>query len=219
MARISPIAAFTRGVLAGIAGSFVQDLYFMATAKLAPRPVRDAFDPPEVAQNVEQPSQTIARRAVEEFMYRGPVENKELGGKIVHYAFGAAWGGIYGIVHGSTRALRGPAGVLGFSALVWGVSDNVLLPTFRLAAWPQHYPARNHAYALAAHMVYGATVWGAFEALGASMWTPVLAGAAAWWTTRSLPSLLRAPVAEVISTLRSQRPGPRLHAAMEALQD
>ncbi len=222
MARISPIAAFGRGLLAGAVGSFAQDLFFTATAKLAPPPVPDAFDPPEVAQTVEQPTQTVARRVVEEFMYRGPLEDRERGGRIVHYVFGAAWGGLYGIVRGSTRSLRGPlgvlGGVLGFSTLVWVASDNVLLPAFRLAAWPQHYPARNHAYALAAHVVYGTAVWATFEALGVSAWAPALAAGAAWWGTRSLPAPLRAPVAEALTALRAQRPAQRLHAAVQALQ-
>ena len=31
---------------------------------------------------------------------------------------------------------------------VWMASDNVLLPAFRVAAWPQHYSVKEHHYAL-----------------------------------------------------------------------
>jgi hypothetical protein len=79
----------------------------------------------------------------------------------LHYAFGAAWGGVYALLRESLPAL--PATLFGVA--VWAVSDGVLLPAFRLAAWPRHYSLREHHYALHAHVVYGLVTAGAYAAV------------------------------------------------------
>src|SRR5581483_3440376 len=102
MRRPSPWSAIMRGVIAGLAGALAQDLFFAATKKLAPAPKR-AFTPPEQQQKDEMPTQTVARRVVEDLMQRGPLDDdeKETGGKIVHYGFGALWGAAYGLTAGT----------------------------------------------------------------------------------------------------------------------
>jgi hypothetical protein len=156
--RQSPIGALMRGILAGAAGSLAQSAFFRATRKLAPKPPPGAFKPPEAAQRKESETEAVARRFVDRFMQRGPIEHKAAGGQIVHYAFGSAWGAAYGLTAPSVRPLRTLPGGLAFGALVWLISDAVIVPGFRLAGWPQRYPVKNHAYALAAHLVYGAAV-------------------------------------------------------------
>ncbi len=49
-------------------------------------------------------------------------------------------------------------------------SDNLILPAFRVAAWPHKYPPRTHAYAVAAHLAYGAGVAGAFAVVERAPW-------------------------------------------------
>jgi uncharacterized membrane protein YagU involved in acid resistance len=80
----------------------------------------------------------------------------------VHYSFGSAWGAAYGLTAPSVRRLATLPGGLAFGTLVWLVSDNLIVPGFRLAGWPQRYPVKNHAYAIAAHLVYGSTVFAAY---------------------------------------------------------
>ncbi|MCA1663202.1 MAG: DUF1440 domain-containing protein, partial [Myxococcales bacterium] len=91
---------------------------------------------------------------------RGPLDEhaKARLGNVVHYAFGAAWGGLYGLVRASYPRLWRPSGVAAFSVAVWLASDNLILPLFKLAAWPHRYPVRSHAYAIAAHLAYGTGV-------------------------------------------------------------
>lgn len=162
LTRQSPLGALVRGIVAGAAGSLAMSLFFSVTKKLglAPEPPREAFDPPEPAQRDESETQAIARRFIEQLMQRGPIEHKDLGGHLVHYAFGAGWGAAYGLATPSLRGLATLPGALVFGSLVWAVSDHVIVPGFRLAGWPQHYPPRNHVYALAAHLVYGVAVLG-----------------------------------------------------------
>lgn len=81
----------------------------------------------------------------------------------IHYAFGAGWSALWGIARESFPALRSPVAGAGFGALVWAISDEVLLPLFRLAPKPPKTPARTHAYFLAAHLVFGLAAWAAYE--------------------------------------------------------
>lgn len=142
-------------------------MFFRATRSLTPGPDPHAFHPPDPQQQHESATATLARRLVEGLARRGPLDEqaKERVGTLVHYGFGAAWGGLYGMLRTSFPALRSVRGVTGFSVGVWMASDNLMLPLFRLAAWPQRYRLRNHAYAIAAHLAYGAGVAGALAAM------------------------------------------------------
>jgi hypothetical protein len=163
----TPLLALGYGLLAGAIGALGQSMFFKATDKIAPKPPKGAFDPPEKEQRSETETATVARRAVEDLMQRGPLDNRALkrAGALVHYGFGALWGGAYALGRESLGRRPGPALAAGYGAVVWAASDNLILPAFRLAAWPNAYPVKTHAYALAAHLVYGAAVWVAYEAL------------------------------------------------------
>jgi putative membrane protein len=84
---------------------------------------------------------------------------KQLGGSVLHYLFGAITGGFYGAV-----AERSPAAAAGFGlpfgATVWLAADEIGLPLAGLADNPATYPASRHAAALGTHLVFGATVEG-----------------------------------------------------------
>jgi hypothetical protein len=172
MRKRSPVVALAEGLLAGALGAAVQSLFFASTQKLAPRPPKDAFVPPDPVQRDERETETVARRAVEDLAGRGPLspDAKQLGGQVVHYAFGAGWGGLYGLARATWPQLASPLGVGAFSLAVWAVGDNVIVPLFRLGAWPQKYPPRTHAYAIAAHLAYGAGVAGAFALVERAPW-------------------------------------------------
>lgn len=180
MRRKTPIGALFEGLVAGAIGAGAQSLFFRATSKLTPKPPADAFEPPEWQQAHESALETTARRAVEQLAQRGPLEarDKERLGQVVHYGFGAAWGGLYGLLRASYPRLRRPSGVLGFAVGVWMVGDNVILPAFKLAAWPHRYPPKSHAYALAAHLAYGAGVAATLEAIDHADLLPLLAALA-----------------------------------------
>jgi hypothetical protein len=162
-----PLTALAVGLLAGAAGSAVQSIFFKLTSRVIPKPPKDAFTPSDPAQKHENATETVARRFVQGFMHAGDLNKKKkaLGGQIVHYAFGAGWGGVYALARESVNALSTPIGITTFGTGVWMASDNLILPTFKLAGWPHRYPAKNHAYALAAHLVYGAAVWGVYEGI------------------------------------------------------
>src|SRR5512132_601151 len=103
MREVTPLGALARGLVAGAVGSAVQSLFFKATARLQPQPPKDVFQPPDEQQAGEMAMGTVARRVVEGLARRGPITEaqKKAGGQIVHFAYGAAWGGLWGLARES----------------------------------------------------------------------------------------------------------------------
>lgn len=197
MSRYSPLGALCGGLVAGFVGALAQNLYFAWTRKLAPAPSADAFEPVEPQQLTELPTQTVARRITEQLARRGPLERTAGPAQAVHLAFGAAWGGAFGLAAGTLPRLGTLKGGLAFGAVVWLISDNVILPAFRLSAWPHHYPVKTHFYAIVAHAVYGAAVVTTFSAFG-RVATPATAALGSWWLTRRVPRILRPSARRVV---------------------
>ncbi len=197
MSLRSPLGAFAAGLAAGFVGALAQNLFFACTKKLAPPAATHAFEPVEPEQQHELPTQTVARRVTEQLARRGPIESPRVAAQMVHLAFGSAWGGAYGLAAGTLPRLGTLKGGLELGVLVWLVSDDLILPAFRLSAWPHHYPVKTHLYAIAAHAVYGAAVAGTFAALGRAA-MPATAELASLWLTRRVPRLLRPSARRVV---------------------
>jgi uncharacterized membrane protein YagU involved in acid resistance len=164
--ELSPLVSISSGLIAGAIGSASQTLFFQISSAIKPAKPKNAFNPPEEKQKSEQETETVARRIVENFSQHGPIKNdqKKTLGVFVHFAFGAAWGAVFGLAAESfPEPVLSVTGASVFGGAVWMLSDNVLLPAVKLAGTPQKYPAKNHAYALAAHLVYGLSVWAAYE--------------------------------------------------------
>lgn len=81
---------------------------------------------------------------------------KETAGAVVHYAFGAAMGGVYGIAAEVAPEVCAGAG-LPFGAVFWFAADELAVPLLGLTAKPSEFSLSTHAYALASHLVYGLT--------------------------------------------------------------
>lgn len=81
---------------------------------------------------------------------------KKPAGAAVHYAFGTVTGGLYGALAEVTPQVTTGAGVP-FGAAFWLLADEITVPLLGLSKGPTEYPPSTHAYALASHLVYGAT--------------------------------------------------------------
>ena len=81
---------------------------------------------------------------------------KQTAGAAVHYAFGAATGGLYGAMAEVTPQVTAGVG-LPFGVVFWAVADEMAVPLLGLAKGPTQYPLSTHVYALASHLVYGVT--------------------------------------------------------------
>ena len=166
----------TSGVLAGLAGSWVMNQFqsWISTslssgsgASHGAQSIQEGM--PErgagaylQAQGLDQPDDNAAERTANivsyaVFNHRLTKSEKDIGGTISHYVFGAATGAIYGLA-----AEVIPQSTLGrglpYGAAVWLVADEGVVPALGLSLYPKEYPVQQHAVALASHLVFGLTL-------------------------------------------------------------
>jgi putative membrane protein len=161
-----------RGVLAGIAGGLVASWVmneFMAGPGLK---LQHAVQTDEENQQQEQkakeqeqsgePKIDATMKTADAIINTATggrhlsLEEKQKGGPIVHYAFGAIMGGVYGGLAEYSSLARSGFGTTFGSALFTG-ADLIAVPALHLSGAPTDSPASSYATPLAAHLVYGAT--------------------------------------------------------------
>lgn len=84
-------------------------------------------------------------------------EEKRTYGPVVHHAFGAVMGALYGAAAARVPQLAAGGG-LPYGAFVWMTSAEAGLPLTGLSRRPDAYPWTRHAASLASHLAYGATL-------------------------------------------------------------
>jgi uncharacterized membrane protein YagU involved in acid resistance len=84
------------------------------------------------------------------------LEERKKAGPVVHYAFGALAGGIYGALAECSEWTSAGFGTA-FGTLLFVGADLFAVPAFGLAPSAREQPAAAQATPLAAHLVYGAT--------------------------------------------------------------
>jgi putative membrane protein len=113
---------------------------------------------PRAEASQEQPTVKLAK-VISEKVFRRKLNERQgkVAGPAVHYAFGTLMGAWYGVL-----AQLMPASISGFGTLygtaVWLGADEIALPALRLSSSPFEHPLSQHAGALAAHAVYGASL-------------------------------------------------------------
>lgn len=95
-------------------------------------------------------------------------ETQQWLGAAAHYAFSAAVGVNYLLASEQAPDLRRGYGTV-YGSLVWATADEAVLPAAGLSKKPGEIPLGVHAYALAAHWVYGATLEACRRAAAALM--------------------------------------------------
>ena len=170
-----------KGLVAGLAGGLVAS-WTMNQFQAAWTRVAEGFEKPHGAQSMkpadgpnpnELPASQAASQEDKEHQDDATVETakvisknvfghelteseKKPAGAAVHYAFGAATGGLYGAMAEVAPQVTTGAGIP-FGAVFWVVADEVAVPALGLAKGPTAYPVSTHVYALASHLVYGLT--------------------------------------------------------------
>ncbi|MGH9588378.1 MAG: DUF1440 domain-containing protein, partial [Acidobacteriaceae bacterium] len=81
---------------------------------------------------------------------------KEKGGPIVHYAYGALVGGLYGALTEFWKAPKAGLGTL-FGTVLFGAGDLVAVPALHLGASPAEQPSSAMTNPFLSHLVYGVT--------------------------------------------------------------
>ena len=107
-------------------------------------------------QQEDEPATIKAANAVSRMALHRELlpEEKAPAGTAVHYAFGAAVGGIYGALAEKMPLARVGFGTL-FGSVLWLLSDEIAVPAAGFSKPPQQYPVSIHANPLASHLVYG----------------------------------------------------------------
>jgi len=164
---MTPIGALVRGVLAGGFGTVAMDLVWFYRFKRGGG--TSSFIDWEFSVGLDDWSKAsapaqVGKRLFEAFFQRElSARWAALTNNVVHWSYGMGWGGIYGIVAGSTHRPRILAGVP-FASFVWGVSY-VILPAAGVykPIWEYDLPTLWQDFS--AHLVYGLGTATAFRAV------------------------------------------------------
>src|SRR4051794_28738708 len=131
MARPFALQRTVQGAAAGLLASWVMEKAQAEIAKLGRREDKEA----ETSSSAEPATYQVARKLARPL----GVELSDTGakevGELVHYATGAGWGAIFGLLSrrwSSPLLLAGAA----YGALVWLVNDEGLVPLLGLSKWP-----------------------------------------------------------------------------------
>ena len=181
--------ALARGVLASVAGILAMDLYSRAMKKVeqkssssektrerkqktakkkangALRRLEDISLVGRTNKKDEPATVAVGRIAYERLRGRRPTRQKGAQlGKAVHWGYGLAMGGLWGLLERRIAEGDLKAG-LGYGAALWLLGDELAVPLLGLAKGPTAHPPRVHAQALGAHLVYGLTTGAATKIL------------------------------------------------------
>ncbi|BCS31849.1 hypothetical protein TBR22_A10520 [Luteitalea sp. TBR-22] len=157
-------AALT-GALGGIVGAWVMTRFHVALYGRGVTGTRE----PQSHRPVDGGRHDPATKAADEVvtaLTSAPLDEREkrAAGPIVHYAFGASAGALYGVLAHRWPTVAGGWGVP-YGLAVWLVADETALPLLGLADGPRAYPWTTHAEMLAAHAVFGSATHVAMTAL------------------------------------------------------
>jgi uncharacterized membrane protein YagU involved in acid resistance len=160
---LTPLAAVTGGLLAGLVGTAVMDAVLYARYRREggkDAPLSWEFPPIESWEKASDPGQ-VAKRMIEGFTQR-PIPDRwaRLTTTVAQWAFGSASAAGYGVVAGSLRRPR-PVDGIPFGAAVWTLGY-VLLPQAGLYKQIWEYDVETLAKDLSAHLAYWVSTATAF---------------------------------------------------------
>jgi uncharacterized membrane protein YagU involved in acid resistance len=152
-----PRAAVLRGVVAGVVGTGA-----MTAAQVLPQKLQSSDgeessggdDPQDPWDQAPVPA-LVAKRLAEGIFHKEiPADRIDLVTNVMHWGYGTAWGGIYGLLH--ARAPDHPlrSGVM-FGIGVWAMSYMQLVP-MGLYEPPWEYSPKELSMDIGYHLAYGA---------------------------------------------------------------
>jgi hypothetical protein len=107
----------------------------------------------------DEPATEKAASALNQAATGVPLEGREkrVGGSLLHHAFGATVGAVYGAATARAPQLA-MGGGLPYGVLVWLVAAETGLPLVGLSRSPASYRWERHAASLGSHLAFGATL-------------------------------------------------------------
>ena len=148
------------GLAGGLAASWVMNefqAWWSAAAKKLKQNGNSSESDPQKSEESEDATMKVAGKISETLLNRQlSQEEKKKAGPVVHYAFGAAMGGLYGALAEDFPQVKVGFG-LPFGAALFICADEIAVPAFGLSQSPLDTKPEDHLYALVSHFVYGAT--------------------------------------------------------------
>ena len=147
---------FLTGMVAGLAASWAMNQFWAVQSSL--KQASDGSDAKEQEQEraSDNPTVKVAEFIVRPLLGREMAQSeKKIAGAVVHYAFGALVGGLYGILTEAMPAARAGFGTA-YGTVVWLGADEAMVPALKLSPPPQEASLSQHLSGLSAHLVYGA---------------------------------------------------------------
>lgn len=153
------------GIAGGLAASWVMNVFMAKAGTKLQEAVEDiAGQPhPQQAEPADQEPKEDATMKTADAVVATVTggrhlsfEQREKGGPIVHYAFGALMGGVYGALAEYSPATRAGFGTA-FAGALFAGADLVAVPALNLSGSPADAPATTLVSPFAAHVVYGVT--------------------------------------------------------------
>ena len=155
-----------RGVLAGIAGglvaSWVMNEFMAGPGAALTQAVNSPEENAQAARQNPDDQQDATMKAADKITETATGgrhltwQQQKEGGPIVHYAFGAVMGGVYGALAEATDVASAGFGT-GFGSALFVGADLFGVPAFHLGPPVTETPVHTLATPYAAHLVYGAT--------------------------------------------------------------
>jgi len=154
------VAGSAAGLAGAIAMTQFQNVWSKAAEKVKANGSGKSSDGSGEETEKEDATMKVAGKGAELAGYSLSHEEKKKAAPIVHYGFGTAMGVLYG-----TLAELGPHEVrrhpvlsgMGFGSVLFAGADEITVPSLGLSSKPGETPVSAHIYALASHLVYGAT--------------------------------------------------------------
>ena len=153
------------GLIAGLVASWTMDRFQDVWIAVSPpddqKKKENEADASEEGEASQDDATVKAASAISAglFEHKLTKAEKKIAGPAVHYAVGATSGIVYGIASEFLPEVTVGFG-LPYGAAFWLVVDEGAVPLLRLSKPPTDYPASTHIYALASHLVFGATAEG-----------------------------------------------------------
>jgi putative membrane protein len=154
-----------RGILAGMAGglvaAWVMNQFMAGPGQKLQQAVQSDEENREQQAHSSEPREDATMKTAEAIVHTTTGDHlsraeKEKGGPIVHYAFGALTGGLYGgLAEYSSKVTSGFG--TSFGGVLFSTADLLAVPALNLAPSPSDQPASALATPFAAHVVFGAT--------------------------------------------------------------
>lgn len=161
----SPLGALARGAAAGVVGTAAMTAYQTLRSVQNGSSVREAVapDPPAEWQDAPAPGQVGYRFVRGLFQKDVSASRATTMTNVVHWLYGTAWGGLYGLVEGTAEVHPLLAGA-GFGSVVFA-NAYAALPAMGLYEPAWEYDAKTLGIDWSYHLVYGVTTAVAFRLL------------------------------------------------------